>query len=1184
MEDVMAGRRIRRALARVTVAALALATPAVLAAPSASAAAAAELFFSEYIEGSSNNKALEIYNGTGAAVDLGAGGYNVQMFFNGSASAGTTVNLTGTVADGDVFILADNDASAAILGETDQTSTASFFNGDDAVVLRKGETVIDVIGQIGVDPGSQWGSDLTSTADNTLRRLATVCAGDTDGSNAFDPAVEWDGFANDTFDGLGAHTSTCSSEPAGPVINEFVASTAGTDVEYVEILGSPGTDYSDYVVLEIEGDAGTAAGTIDEVITVGTTGANGLYLANLPANALENGTLTLLLVKDFTGALGDDLDTNNDGTLDVTPWSEMVDSVAVNDGGAGDLTYGVPTLGVSYDGLPFAPGGASRIPDGTDTDTAADWVRNDFDLAGIPGFTGTPEEGEALNTPGAPNALVEIEPPPPAVFKIHEVQGSGLSSPLSGQTVTVEAVVTAVKPGLNGYYLQEEDADADANPGTSEGLFVFSPPTVGQVAAGQLVRVAGTVGEFIGTNSSQTQLTNVTVTPLEPAVPLPTVTPVTFPVPSTAYLERFEGMRVELVDELVISEYFNYDRFGEVVLAKPLDGQDRLHTPTAVVDPGAPAQALAAEQALRIITLDDYFSGQNPTTIPHPGNGEPFSTANTFRGGDTVTGVVGVIDHTFGLYRIQPTAYGEYEAVNPRPTDAPAVGGSIQVASFNVLNYFLTLDQSGNRCGPLLNQDCRGADSQLEFDRQRVKIVEAIAALDADVVGLMEMENSSGVEPAEDLVEGLNDLVGAGTYAYIDTGVIGTDAIRLGFLYQPGKVTPVGDYAILDSTVDPRFDDTRNRPMLTQTFDEVATGARVTVSVNHLKSKGSACGPEDPDTGDGQGNCNLTRLAAAEAIADFLAGDPTDSGDPDHLVIGDLNSYDREDPIHALVEAGYTDLVKKFGGEFAYGYVFDGKVGYLDHALSNESLTPQVTGASEWHINADEPDILDYNLDFGRPDTFFTPDQYRSSDHDPVLIGLNLNAAPTVEASFGEGFLQCGADNATLTIDITDPNADDTHTVTVDWGDGSEPTIVGTDERTVTLTHTYAEVGTYTATVTVMDSLGLMAETTAETIVAYDTDGITAPFRNGEWTARGNSTVPVKVEFFECDGSEPTDLDPTVTVTQGDTVVLEATMAYVDGQWQYNLRTRDLAPGEYTVTITVAETGQTVIGSLTVRR
>lgn len=470
------------------------------------------------------------------------------------------------------------------------------------------------------------------------------------------------------------------------------------------------------------------------------------------------------------------------------------------------------------------------------------------------------------------------------------------------------------------------------------------------------------------------------------------------------------------------------------------------------------------------------------------------------------------------------------------------------------------------------------------MNRQRVKILAALEELNADVVGLIEMENTPGVEPAADLVAGLNDLMGPGTYDYIDTGVIGTDAIRLGFIYKPGIVQPVGDHAILDSMVDPRFDDTRNRPMLSQTFDEVATGARVTVSVNHLKSKGSACAG-DPDNGDGQGNCNLTRAAAAEAIADFLAEDPTGSGDPDHLIVGDLNAYDHEDPIDALVETGYTDLVKKFGGEFAYGYVFDGKVGYLDHALSNESLTPQVTGASEWHINADEPDVLDYNLDFGKPASSFSPDPYRSSDHDPVLVGLNLNVAPTVEASFGEGFFQCWADDATLTVEITDANEDDTHTVTVDWGDGTEPTIVGTDERTVTLTHTYAAAGTYTATVTVMDSLGEVDQTTVEATVAYATDGIGAPFKNSERTAKDGSTVPVKVELRDCDGSEPTDLDPTITVTQGDAVVLEATMGYVDGNWQYNLRTRDLdGPGQYTVTITVPETGQTVTGSLTVRR
>ena len=735
---------------------------------------------------------------------------------------------------------------------------------------------------------------------------------------------------------------------------------------------------------------------MDEVIPVGATGANGLWFTNLLSNALENGTITLLLVRDFTGAVGTDLDTDNDGTLDVTPWDAVVDAVAVNDGGVGDLTYGIPVLGVAYDGLAFAPGGASRIPDGADTDTAADWVRNDFDLAGIPGFPGTPEEGEALNTPGAPNALVEVEPPPPpATVLISEIQGSGPESTLLGQVPTVEAVVTAVKPGLSGFYLQEEEADNDNDPATSEAIFVFGNATVDLVEVGDLVRVTGTVGEFRGTGSAQTQLSSATVQALESDVDLPAPTVVTFPVESTTYLERFEGMLVELADELVISEYFNYDRFGEVVLAKPLDGQDRLHTPTAVVDPGPAAQALAAEQARRIITLDDYFSGQNPTVIPHPGNGDPFSVTNTFRGGDTVTGVVGVIDHTFGLYRIQPTAYGTYQPVNPRPADAPEVGGSVQVASFNVLNYFLTLDlrppdQPRNRCGPLVDQDCRGADNQAEFDRQRVKIIEAIAKLDADVVGLMEMENTPGVEPAANLVEGLNDLVGAGTYDFIDTGVIGTDAIRLGFLYKPGTVRPAGDYAILNTSVDPRFIDTLNRPMLTQTFDEIATGDRVTVSVNHLKSKGSAC-TNDPDTGDGQGNCNLTRTAAAEAIAEFLSGDPTRSGDPDHLVIGDLNSYDLEDPIRALEDAGYTDLVRLYGGDFAYGYVFDGKVGYLDHALSNASLSPQVTGASEWHINADEPDILDYNLDFGRPATFFTPDQYRSSDHDPVLVGLDLD-------------------------------------------------------------------------------------------------------------------------------------------------------------------------------------------------
>jgi predicted extracellular nuclease len=186
---------------RRLVVAVALLASALVSAPGA-LAASPDLFFSEYVEGSSNNKALEIFNDTGVPVDLAAGGYSVQMFFNGNTTAGLTINLTGTVADDDVFVLAHSSAVLPIV--PDQTNGAGWFNGNDAVVLRKGTTVLDVIGQVGVDPG-EWGAGLTSTQDNTLRRKPTITAGDPNGADVFDPAVEWEGFAQNTFDGLGAH-------------------------------------------------------------------------------------------------------------------------------------------------------------------------------------------------------------------------------------------------------------------------------------------------------------------------------------------------------------------------------------------------------------------------------------------------------------------------------------------------------------------------------------------------------------------------------------------------------------------------------------------------------------------------------------------------------------------------------------------------------------------------------------------------------------------------------------------------------------------------------------------------------------------------------------------------------------------------------------------------------------------
>jgi predicted extracellular nuclease len=362
------------------------------------------------------------------------------------------------------------------------------------------------------------------------------------------------------------------------------------------------------------------------------------------------------------------------------------------------------------------------------------------------------------------------------------------------------------------------------------------------------------------------------------------------------------------------------------------------------------------------------------------------------RTGDSVSSLIGALGFGFGNYRLQPTAEVNFVRENDRPVGPPDVGGSLlTVAGFNVLNYFTTLDDSGPICGPDGDQGCRGADNAVEFDRQKAKLVAALTTLDADVVGLIELENAADDTPIADLVEGLNAVAGAGTYAYIPTSAIGTDAIRQGLVYKPSTVTPVGGFEVLDSSIDPDFLDQLNRPVLAQTFEENISGERFTVAVNHLKSKGSDCNDEgDPDTGDGQGNCNLTRTDGAQALVDWLATDPTGSGDPDFLIVGDLNAYAMEDPVMVIEGGGYVDLIKDFVGagfaDGAYSFNFQGQSGYLDHALSSAAMTPQVSGTTHWHINSDEPRGLDYN-DFNQPG-LFNPDEFRASDHDAIVVSL----------------------------------------------------------------------------------------------------------------------------------------------------------------------------------------------------
>ncbi len=564
---------------------------------------------------------------------------------------------------------------------------------------------------------------------------------------------------------------------------------------------------------------------------------------------------------------------------------------------------------------------------------------------------------------------------------IHDIQGSGMSSPEDGNVHTIEGVVVGdfqTGSNLRGFFVQEEDSDADTGPGselTSEGIFVYdgSYPAV-NVNVGDVVRVEGTVQEYY----DLTRLRYITGVEICSSGGVASAATVNLPVASVNDWEWYEGMLINIPQILYATGNYYQGRYGEVDLS--VDA--RLDNPTNVVEPGAAANALQALNDLSRIQLEDGRTSSNPVPVPYIGAG------GTLRAGDSIPELTGVLNYAYDFYEVHPTGPVNFTRVNTRDASPPAVGGTLKVASFNVLNYFSTLDDSGPICGPTGGLDCRGADNANEFTRQRDKIIDAILKIDADVIGLMEMENHATDAALQDLVSGLNAGAGAGTYAYVNTGPIGADVIKVAFIYKPGAVTPDGAYAILDSLVDPTFNDERNRPVLAQTFQENASSEKFTVAVNHLKSKGSPCDDiGDPDTDDGQGNCNLTRKDAAIALVNWLATDPTGSGDADVLIIGDLNSYAKEDPIDAIKAGGYTDLLETLADP--YSYVYRGQAGYLDHALANASLADQVSGVAEWHINTDEPAVLDYN-DYNQPAGLYNPDQYRASDHDPVIVGLSL--------------------------------------------------------------------------------------------------------------------------------------------------------------------------------------------------
>ncbi len=520
--------------------------------------------------------------------------------------------------------------------------------------------------------------------------------------------------------------------------------------------------------------------------------------------------------------LGNNSDSGTNGGVNV---DYQYSGIALANGGDELVLLDVDLMEVDrveWDGGPAFPdpNGASmslRDP-ALDNNVGANWCESV-----------TPFGDGDFGTPGSENICVLPIPPfgacgDDATF-IWEVQGSGSSSPIVGTAgVIIEGVVVGdfqAGDQLRGFFLQEEDFDADGDPQTSDGIFVSDNFFGPDVEMDVVVRVQGTVAENFG----QTEIRNINN--MEDCLVMETASAVaiTLPQSSVGDWERTEGMALEFPQTLYASGNFNQARFGEVDLAvgAPLDN------PTNVVDPGAPANALQDLNDVSRILLDDGSNVQNPLPLP------PYlGVDNTLRTGDSVSGLMGALGYSFGNYRLQPTAAVNFDRENDRPAGPPEAGSSmLTVAGFNVLNYFTTLDDSGPICGPDGDQDCRGADNEFEFVRQKTKLVAALTTLDADVVGLIELENAADDTPIADLVDGLNTVAGAGTYAYIPTSAIGTDAIRQGLVYKPSSVTPVGGFAVLDDSVDPDFHDQLNRPVLAQTFEENISGERFTVAVVH---------------------------------------------------------------------------------------------------------------------------------------------------------------------------------------------------------------------------------------------------------------------------------------------------------------------------------------------------------------
>lgn len=784
----------------------------------------------------------------------------------------------------------------------------------------------------------------------------------------------------------------------GDVNISEIAYTLETD--FIEIAADPGTDISGWTFGSVT--RGGSVQTQENTVTVpeGTTVSDsGAVAIDVPiTNSVKAGSAA----DGEYGSSAFVIDENGE-LIDFQQIGGVVDGKGVN--GTKNVFTPAPVIGQEAE-----PTGATAAGGQSIQLTGDAWKSAAPTPNALPGDEDGGDGGDDGDTPEG-------------VTPIADIQGTGDASPVQGKTVTTRGVVTAAYPegGLNGYYIQTPGTGgADrADGAASDGIFVYSPDTVADISIDDHVEVTGTVSEHYG----QTQI-SVSASGLKTVdEPAEAVKPVEDAFPAgDEKRESLEGMLVQPSESLTVADNYNTNTYGEVVLAT---GEGTLDQPTDVHRPATPeAKALEAENLEREVVLDDgatvnFLKTDKDVPLPYLSQDEPVRVGAQ---ANFTSPVVLGFDHE--KWRFQPTTRltgDNAEAVQPTSftdtrTEAPeAVGGQVSLASFNVLNYFTTTgdqldgcqyydDREGNHITVRGGCDARGAANAESLKRQETKIVTAINKLDASVVSLMEIENSAAFGKDRDdalatLVKRLNEAAGAEKWDFVespDAVPADEDVIRTALIYQPAEVAPQNESTILDDQ--DAFSNAREP--LSQAFapkdgsGEVEKDKTFVTISNHFKSKGSGSGPGNEDSGDGQGASNADRVKQAEALVGF-AGDQQEAADSELVyLLGDFNSYTQEDPMQVFFEAGYKDIAAEKTDESTY--VYGSRTGSLDHVLALDASDAgdgptafgSVTGADVWNINSVESLALEYSRFNYNVADLFAPDQFRASDHDPVVVGL----------------------------------------------------------------------------------------------------------------------------------------------------------------------------------------------------